>query len=124
MASFWLFTLAGSAISQEQINAMTQMFKDSFYTGVGNLTEEPEQNLLLSNQEKDMRNKLSRFRQNLIELRTPEQLREFKQNESNFVAQDSGLLGVFSKTPIRTHISENFTKESEDSLVSDSQNPS
>ena len=115
-ASFWLFTLASSDISPEQINAMTQMFKDSFYTGISNLTEEPEQNLLLPNQEKDMRNKLSRFRQNLIELLTPEQLREFKQNESNFVAQDSGLLGVFSKTPIRTHISENFTKESEDSL--------
>jgi hypothetical protein len=113
-ASFWLFTLASTNISQEQISTMAKIFKDHFYTGDEYLTDELEQNLLTSNNEKEMRNKLSNFRSNLINLLNPEQLREFKQAESSFAAQDTGILHELSSTPIQTHITEKLTHESEE----------
>lgn len=108
-ASFWLFTLATINISQEQIDDMAQIFKENFYTSDEYLTPQLEQNLLDSNNEKDMRNKLKFFRSNLLDLLTPEQITEFNQAENKFIAQDSGILAELKKTPIRTNITEKLT---------------
>ena len=113
-ASFWLFTLSTINISPEQINDMAQIFKNNFYTGDEYLTTELEQNLLDSNNEKDMRNKLNFFRSSIIDLLTPEQVTEFIQAENKFIAQDSGILSELKSTPIRTSITENLTHETEE----------
>ena len=76
---------------------MAQIFKNNFYTGDEYLTTELEQNLLDSNNEKDMRNKLNFFRSSIIDLLTPEQVTEFIQAENKFIAQDSGILSELKK---------------------------